>query len=319
MRGLLRFGMLGALSALWACGNVSDNQPDAMMPDTPAPPPPTIERWIVSTQIVPKTTMEARALGLDLNGDGVVDNQFGAVLATLYGQGLDIQASVDTAIARGTILMLGEAALGGADPTAATYTMYTGANPQPAPCTTPTDTTCRHHLDGTGTFAVAATSAHDPPLTGTIANGTLVAGPGHLQVTLLVGITPVVLDLLGARVRLQAVTPASLGQSVLAGAITQDQRDARIYPALQDGIKAAVAADCTATGTPPGCGCAAGSLGATYLNLFDTSPKDCLVTLDEIRNNTLIKSLLAPDVTVEGQSALSVGFGVTAVKAAFTP
>jgi hypothetical protein len=44
-----------------------------------------------------------------------------------------------------------------------------------------------------------------------------------------------------------------------------------------------------------------------------------VITLDEIRNNSLIQSLLAPDVTLEGQPALSLGFGVTAVKAAFTP
>jgi hypothetical protein len=320
MRGILRFGALGALCALGAgaaCGNVTDQPIDAAMPD--APPPATVDRWVVNNVIVPKSNTEARTLGLDLNSDGIVDNQFGAVIAALNSQGVNLQASFDTAIAHGTILMLGEASLGGAGgPTAATFTTYTGANPRPAPCSGATDVTCRHHLDGTGVFDLAPTSAHGPPLAGTISNGTLVAGPGHLQVTMLAGTIPVVLDLLGARVRLQMVGGASLGQSILAGAISLDQRDARIYPALEDSIKLAVQADCSTT-TPPDCGCAAGSLGKTYLGLFDTSPKDCVVSLDEIRNNTLIQALLAPDVNVEGQAALSVGFAITAVKGTFTP
>jgi len=33
----------------------------------------------------------------------------------------------------------------------------------------------------------------------------------------------------------------------------------------------------------------------------------------------LLKSLLAPDVTVEGQMALSLGIGFTAVPGTFTP
>ncbi|MGE5186314.1 MAG: hypothetical protein ACM31C_29870 [Acidobacteriota bacterium] len=49
--------------------------------------------------------------------------------------------------------------------------------------------------------------------------------------------------------------------------------------------------------------------------LFDTSPKDCTISLTEVQNNSLIKSLLAPDVTIENQPALSFGMQVTAVPA----
>ena len=54
------------------------------------------------------------------------------------------------------------------------------------------------------------------------------------------------------------------------------------------------------------------------ISLFDTN-HDCAVSVTEIQNNSLIQALFAPDVTIDGQMALSVGFGVTAVGATFTP
>jgi hypothetical protein len=132
------------------------------------------------------------------------------------------------------------------------------------------------------------------------------------------GATPVSLDLIGARVRLQSVTAGSLGQSVIAGAITQGEIDAKIYPAIHQNAAAAVAADCMGT-MPPDCGCTPGSTGRTQLSLFDTNPQDCAISLAEIRTNTLLQSLFAPDVNIGGQAALSFGFGATAVQATFTP
>jgi hypothetical protein len=323
MRGISRFSALCALYGAAACGNVSDKQPLDAAPTLDASPdaslpPPTIYHWVVDKQLLPKTNAEAKLYGLDLNADGVVDNQLGAVFAALTSQGIDLQAIADAAVARGQILMLGAAALGVGAPDGATFTLYTGTDPQPPPCNGTTDVVCRRHLTGTGAFGIAATSAHDQPLSGTIASSTLVAGPGHLQVAVVFPGVPVLLDLIGARVRLQSVGAGSLGQSVIAGGVTVTQRDTRIYPAMQQSMSAQVAIDCP-TLAPPDCGCAAGSLGRTYLSLFDISPKDCKITLDEVANNTLIKSLFAPDVKLEGQDAISLGFSVTAVKATFTP
>ena len=66
-----------------------------------------------------------------------------------------------------------------------------------------------------------------------------------------------------------------------------------------------------------GCGCMSGSTGKTILNLFDTMPKNCAVTVEEIKNNSLIQSLLAPDVTIDGKTALSLGIKATTVKGTF--
>jgi hypothetical protein len=330
MRGILRFGALytlGALCALGAgaaCGNVNSS-PDAAVPDASPDAPPdapaaTVHRWVVSEQRLPRTNAEAMMLGLDLNNDSAVDNQLGAVFAALSSQGFDAQAATDQAIARGEILLLGEATIGGDAPDAAKFTTHAGANPQPTPCNGAGDLVCRRHLQGTASFTLAPTSPRHQPLAGTFANGTLVAGPGNLQIQIggfLPG-APMVLELIGARVRLQSVTAGSFGPGVIAGALSQAEVDTKFIPAVHQNAVTQVMADCTGT-TPPDCGCAAGSTGKSYLNLFDTAPKNCVISLDEIRNNTLIQSLLAPDVTIEGQAALSFGFGVNAVKAAYTP
>jgi len=69
---------------------------------------------------------------------------------------------------------------------------------------------------------------------------------------------------------------------------------------------------------PPGCGCAQSSTGASLIGLFDAN-QNCAISVTEVKNNQLIMSLFAPDVTVENQQALSVGFAFTAVDATFTP
>ena len=54
------------------------------------------------------------------------------------------------------------------------------------------------------------------------------------------------------------------------------------------------------------------------LSATDISPKDCMVTSDEIKNNSLIVSLLSPDVEIDGVQALSLGIKATATGATFT-
>jgi hypothetical protein len=136
--------------------------------------------------------------------------------------------------------------------------------------------------------------------------------------TMVMGGSPLVLDLVGARVKMSMLGANGIGTGIIAGAITQSDINTKVYPQMQVSLAAQVAKDCTNT-TPPQCGCAAGSTGLTILNLFDTAPKDCAVTLAEVQSNTLFQSLLAPDVTINGMPAISLGVKVTAVRAGFVP
>ncbi len=320
---------------LAACGGSSSGTKSDAHVDVPidlAPPPDAPAGhylYVIDHEDVPTNSTQARAYGLDLDGDGTVNNQLGMVLGTLAGMGFDVQGDVNASVDHGTTLLLADLyALDFTTTTGSTFTTYDGATPMPPPCNGSADTTCRHHLAGDGTFTIAATSAHDTPLTGDAVAGTFDDGPGHLEIEGAFFGQGVVahLDLIGARVRLTGVTATTLGPSILAGAVTMTDINTKLIPAWQMAIQAQVYQDCCGLATSPGgatcnpngtpaCGCIDGSTGKTELGLFDTSPKDCVVTVDEIKNNSLIQALLAPDVTVEGQMALSFGMQVTAVHA----
>lgn len=316
MRGI---SLLVAL--LLACGGNSsgtDAASDVAVVTVDAPPlAPVYRRWVINHQYIPYSNFHAMAWGLDLDGDGIVDNQLGRLFAALFSQGFDIPASTEVALWRGLILMLAEA-----DVANATFTMYAGADAQPMPCFGPGDSTCQRHLMGTGSFDIEDGTPHNVPLYGSLANDTLIAGPGQLRVQVLFmdgpsnTLAPVSLDLKGARVRIEKVSPTGFAESIIAGAVPRIQIETRVYPTLLQNMTVAVAASCTNT-TPPACGCTPGSRGSKFLNLFDTAPKDCQVSLDEIKNNTMLQPLLTPDLIVDGQPALSLGFAATSVKAMF--
>ena len=70
-------------------------------------------------------------------------------------------------------------------------------------------------------------------------------------------------------------------------------------------------------GEPP-CGCVKHSRADLLQGLFDRPPVDCRVSVDEVANNTIVQSLLAPDLKIDGEHFLSFGVGVDLVRARFT-
>jgi hypothetical protein len=316
----MRICLVIALAMIVGCGGDDDcceiKTPDAAIdgPQLPA----THHHYVIDKVTVPQSNTQARDLGLDLNGDQTIDNQLGMVLSTFASMGLDPQVEMDKLIDTGAGIMLGD--LGADDLTNesfATFTIYQGANPMPAACAGSTDTVCRKHLTGSAAFSIKAGAPIDPPLTGAIVNSKLVAGPGHLTLQLVfAGSMPFTVTLLGARVDLTNTATSSSGK--LGGAVTKTDLDTKIIPAMRAGFQVAVMRDCTMLTSPPSCGCVQDSSGKTLLGLFDTSPKDCSISVAEVQNNSLIVSLLAPDVTVEGMQALSIGLGVHAVGGTFT-
>jgi len=283
---------------------------------------------------VPTTNTEAREYGLDLNGDGTVDNQLGMVLSTLAGMGFKLQDTIDTAVAEGSIILLVDFQTKDfTNTTAAGIQVFLGDMPTPAACNgTETydpvaKTGCKHHLDGNGSFSIDPNSPTDAALAGKIVNGTFTGGSTKSNLSLQIalgGTDAIKLDLIGARAKASGISETMIGSGttggvILAGAVTKDDIDNKVIPAIQAQLVPIIARDCTMLSAPPGCGCGTDTTGKTILGLFDTTPKDCAVTVDEIKNNSLIVSLLAPDVTIEGKMALSIGVKATAVKGTFTP
>jgi hypothetical protein len=289
--------------------------------------------YVASNVYVPTSNTQAREYGLDLNADGTVDNQLGMVLSTLAGMGFDIQATIDTAVAEGSIILLADFQTKDfMNTTAAGVQVYLGENPTPAACTGTemydpvAKTGCKHHLDGNGSFSISASSPENAALGGKIVNGTFTGGPGDLSLQIALGGTEAIkLDLIGARAKASSISETMIGSGttggiVFGGAVTKEDIDTKVIPAIQAQLTPIISEDCPGTdpNSTPSCMCMADSTGKTILGLFDTNPKDCKVTVEEIKTNSLIVSLLAPDVTINGKMALSLGIKATAVKATYT-
>ena len=322
MRSIMLAALLVPMS-LVACGGGSSGD------DTQPVPTGTHTHFVVNTVSVPTTNNEATEFGLDIGAsktskpDGAVDNQLGHVLAALKGQGFDVKTTLDKAVNEGSIILLADfQATSLTSASAAGLQVLLGANPSPAPCAGSADTTCGHHLDGTGMFSIAADSPTDALVSGPIVNGTFTGGPGTIELQLaLGGTTPVNLSLQNARAKATGISDTGITSLIIGGALSKSDLDTQVIPAIVAQLGPIITRDCTTT-TPPDCGCMAGSTGKTILGLFDTAPQDCVVTNDEVLNNTLIKSLLAPDVctmaSCAAPDALSLGIKVTAVKGTYT-
>ncbi|MEO8707107.1 MAG: hypothetical protein ABI867_44180 [Kofleriaceae bacterium] len=308
----LRLLFLSVLPAtLIACGGGGDDGVD--------PPSGPHFTYVTDTVTVPENNTQAREIGLDLDDNGTIDNQLGMVLGTLAGQGFKVQDTLDEAVLTGSIILL-------LDLQSPSFTSTTGAgldiklgtNPTPAACVDPENlATCGKHLDGNGSFMVDPSSPPNAGVDGKIAGGVFSGGPGNISLQIALGGTePIDLDLIGARAKATTITETGMGEVILAGAITQSDLDTKVIPAVHAQLAPLIDRDCGALPrTPPDCGCGTGSTGKTIIGLFDTTPKDCTVDIAEITNNSLIKSLLAPDVQIDGVDALSLGISVTAVKA----
>ena len=311
-------GVVLGLTA-FACGSVQGEElPVDAPPLVDADPVVVSHRFVIEAFQIPANNTQALENGLDLDGNGVIDNQIGEVLATFAAMGIDTKPATKAAVDRGTSITLVELrATDVAASTNADVALFTGMSPSPMACANANDPVCRHHLDGMATI-VAATAPVNPPLVGDFVAGTLIAGPGQLAVDLVLrGGGLARFALIGAKIRVTGVTDAG-ARLIIAGAATRDEVESKIYPAIRLEAMSAMTRDCTNT-TPPACGCQTSSIGATYATLFDTAPENCVISPEEIAGNALISSLFEPDVMVGNVMATSFGVGATAVKATFTP
>lgn len=298
---------------------------DAPLADAP---PPALDHhyFVIDTLRVPTNNNEARMFGLDLNGDGTVDNQLGMVLGTVSAMGIDVQGDTTLQVDRGKMIeLLDLYARNFTNEPTATLAAFIGSNPMPAPCASASDTTCRRHLAGTGTFTATAATPPNLPLTGTLANGAMTTAPGHVlaPITLFPSSAgdATYVTLVGAKIAIAMTSDPKIMQLTIAGAVTKADVDSKLMPAMAANAQQLVMKDCTMPQSPPTCGCASSSNGKTMLDLFDGdiagTQKDCMVSVAEVRGSSLMQSLFAPDVTIDGQMALSIGMRGSAVRAGF--
>lgn len=292
----------------------------------------TTYTYVVDTAQLPSSPAEATTLALDLDMAEPLrpDNTLGMVIATLASQAnLDLTTAVGDAINGGDIILLASLETEALDNAAcARMGVFLGGSPSTEPCDA--DGNCGAHLDGQTSFELATGSPEDTKIDGQVLGSTFSLGPQHtagrftIQIDLAdLGDDPLSLDLVGARIE-TTVSDTGLTSGLIGGAITQDDLNTSILPAIHGIVEEAVTADCTAGADP--C-CVDGSTGATIVDLFD-GDGDCVVALEEIQQNELIGALLAPDLDLldangnlgpDGtKDSLSIGLGFTATTGEFT-
>ena len=297
-----------------ACGGGSDT----IVPEG------THHGYVVSSASVPTTDIQAHDFALDLGTktsskqDGMVDNALGQAITALTMLNFDIQGTVTTAVDTGSILLLIDFQTKDfTNASASGFGIKLGAMPTPAACSSPTDTVCRHHLDGSASFQIATNSPTDV-VAGKVVNGTFNGGPGDLTLQIAIGsaTAPINLNLVRARVRATAITETGI-TAIIGGLVTQDELMNQIGPAIQVQVAAILARDCTPPGPAPGCGCH--GTGATVVQ-FDRDG-DCKLSTAEILGAPVVKGLLLPDScstdSCKTPDALGFGVKVQAVKATF--
>lgn len=285
--------------------------------------------FVISELTVPANANEADAIALDIDGDGDTENALGGLLGALSGFVGDIPAVVQEQVNTGGIILL--ANLKATDLTAAEGVglyVYLGDNPFPAPCASEKDTECGLHLQGDATFEVAADSPTDAVVIGSNAGGNFTGGPGEVTIELSLSelADPLTISLVNAQSTV-SVSADGLTGGKLGGAITSESINNDLLPAVAVVIEGILAEEGCDAAAAPDC-CPPGSTGETILSLLDEGyqegTNDCVIEAEELASNALVSSTIGnPDLdldpAVEGNDAISLGIGFSAVTGSFTP
>lgn len=246
---------------------------------------PAATRGYIALAVPPATSSEVMQAAIDLNGDGTVDNQFAQVLNVMRTVGvvdLDFAASVTS----GQVVYL--LRVTSADPTfqnaaAALGEWIVGQPTAPVP----------PDFSGGGSFQIAPgiePGRFTAPLvaaTFVSANPVTNVAPVEVPFEFRLG-ENFIIPLRGARLAF-TVTPGGLVNGQLNGSISEEDVQNIIVPSFAIYFNQIVAAG--------------GPTAKTLLGLFDTGcngtgANDGFIAVCEVANNSLIASLLAPDVDI---------------------
>ena len=106
-------------------------------------------------------------------------------------------------------------------------------------------------------------------------------------------------------VKFSGITAAGITNAIIAGAVPEADINTKILPAVEAQIGPIITTQCVNTPVGNDCGCPSGSSAASVISLFDAD-HNCMVTLQELEDNSLIKSLLAADVAFDNTTGASV-------------
>ena len=326
----------------------TDGAGDDPCGDAPAPareitcdhPRPYMANFAIKEVLLPTQRSD---LAIDLNGDGLPDNQFGNLIGGLEFQGLDVQNSVDQSVTRGSLSLLlqlhySDAAF--ANDSTPYVEIFVGKGFEGTLDDGGVGCTGCPDFSGKGTFTIDAAQ----PLSmfrGRIADGkfasespvtTRIPQFQALRLALFPGAPPVSLFINGAHLQFTIGGDGTLSGGQLHGSIKNSDVQGVIVPQLAAALSKAIGADACA-----------GAESQRLAGLFDTGnctnadgtkakAGDCRLDPCEIAGNPIFQQQLQPDVQIYSDAAstvyapnpkntmrdsLSLGIGFTAVSARF--
>jgi len=304
MKNLIIFVCIALLAA--ACdpgssnnannGNNVNNLPDPCGNVGGAP-----YEYVISDIYVPESLAEG--VGVDYDGNGSIDNKLSSLMSLLLSESSEFQINdnLDEGIAGGSLIVLGrimaETFSGDPDLSVSLFQgTFTGTDPAQIPA-------------GTGTFTWDNTSPNVGTLCGRVYGaGMLQAGPGHVTLSLVLH-----------HARMEGIASADgWTDMVIAGAALPEDLKNTIIPNYVANVNEEIAAD---------------PVGSQFmLDTFDNACSaeiagcaghpDCaadgVITEMELQCNSIINTVLTPDVTIGGVQYVSFGIRVQAVRADIT-
>jgi len=271
--------------------------------------------YVISRLILPDAT-NASTLGVDLDGDGVVDNSLGAVLGAInsLGMGVDLQDTLDESVFSGALLQLLRIYSQDMVNNPSTALQTWVGQPQTC-CTLPATTTaCWNQavqtcFSGTHTFTPDPASPKSVVMAGSLSGGAMSFTASQMSLPIPLGTAGTIyVTIKGAHVQGQ-LSSTGIAQGIIAGAIPDYEIQAKMVPALAQQLDAVIKDPLMDP-----------TIKATLAKLFDANA-DGTITTAEVANSTIVTTFLVPDVDVDndGVKELSLGLGFTAVNATISP
>lgn len=253
--------------------------------------------FLVSELFVPDSSTTAKENGVDIDGDGTIDNKLGSIISLIASQGgdFDVNTLVNEQITDGDLLLIGRVYVdqwGGDDEVLAQ--VFQG---EPVAGATPIE------FDGEDTVAIASSSPTDLFLCGRMVGDDLEAGPSNLRIVIPIP-DIITLDITLSRAQLIGeVTADGMTDVMIGGGISKSEIE-NLYSDAVDLVNGMIDDDPT------------GSTATTILDLLDDNceptiegcdpkPAGCAedgqIHLDELKCNALLNSALSPDVDFDDE------------------
>ena len=247
--------------------------------------------FLVSELFVPDSTTSAKENGVDIDGDGEIDNKLGSIISLIASQGgdFDVNELVNEQITDGSLLLIGRVYVdqwGGDDQVLAQ--VFQGEVVDASPL-----------FDGNDTVAIADSSPTDIYLCGRMVGDELQAGPDNLRIVIPIP-DIITLDITLTKAQMIGDVDADGMYDVMIGGGIAKSEITKLYSDAVDLLNDMI--------TDPE---SSESTVSTILDIVDDNcettvdgcdplPAGCaedgVITVDELQCNALLDSALKPDV-----------------------